>query len=176
MSRRRRQKSRLHCEDPKYQSILVNMVVNRLIRSGKKSLSYRILYTVIEQIYERTKREPLAIFEYAIRIVTPAVHLKRRRIGGTTYQIPIEVSPKRGTAIAIKWILKASRTRPGRSIVRRIFAEIIDATSGSGGAVRRREEAHRIAEANKAFARYRFSFINVTLLPRFDYFFLKKKN
>lgn len=170
MSRRRRPKRRLHCEDPKYQSILVNIAVNCLIRNGKKSLSYRILYAVFEQIYERTKNEPLAVFEYAIRIVTPVVQIKRRRIGGTTYQIPIRVSQNRGTATAVKWILRASRVRTGRDIVTRILAEITDAANGNGYAVRKREETHRIAESNKAFARYRFSLITAISIIRINYY------
>ena len=156
MSRRRRPKKRLYDADPVYQSILVHIVVNHLIRNGKKSLSYRILYSVLEQIREKTQREPLAILEHAIRIVIPSVQLKSRRVGGATYQVPIEVGKRRGTAIAIKWLLIASRLRPGRDITNCLFAEILDAARGNGSAVRKREEVHRIAEANKAFARYRF--------------------
>jgi small subunit ribosomal protein S7 len=152
----RKTKKRLHSADPIYQSILVHIFVNRLIRHGKKSLSYRILYSVFDQIYKNTKRDPLAIFEYAIYTVTPTVHLKTRRIGGATYQVPMEVSPQHGTALAIQWILTASRNRTGRSIVTQLYIEILDAIHGNGGAVRKCEEVRRIAEANKAFVRYRF--------------------
>jgi small subunit ribosomal protein S7 len=156
MSRRRTPKKRSYNPDPIYQSILIHILVNSLICNGKKILSYRILYSVLNQIKDKTKRDSLVILEYAIRIVTPTVQLKSRRVGGTTYQIPIELGPRRGTNIAIKWILTAARTRPGRDITSRLFAEILDAARGNGGAVRKREEVYRMAEANKAFSRYRF--------------------
>jgi len=156
MSRRHTPKKRSYSPDPKYQSILIHMIVNRIIHQGKKSLSYRILFSVLQEIKEKTHREPLAILEHSIRIVIPTVQLKSRRIGGATYQIPIEVTPRRGTAIAIQWIVSSARSRPGRGIISLLSAEIIDASRGRGGAVRKREEVHRIAEANKAFARYRF--------------------
>ena len=156
MSRRRSPKKRSYRPDPIYQSILVHMFVNCLMRKGKKSLSYRILYSVLNQIQDKTQRDALVVLEYAIRMVTPTVQLKSRRVGGTTYQIPIEVGPRRGTAMAIQWILTSARRRPGRDITTRLLAEILDAVRGNGGAVRKREEDLRIAEANKAFARYRF--------------------
>jgi len=157
MSRRHTPKKRSYSPDPKYQSILVHILVNRIIRSGKKSLSYRILFSVLHKIKEKTHREPLAILEHAVRIVVPTVQLKSRRVGGATYQIPVEVRPRRGTAIAIQWIVFAARARPGRDIVSLLSIEIIEAARGNGRAVRKREEVQRIAEANKAFARYRFS-------------------
>jgi len=142
--------------DPIYQSILVQKIVNRLIRHGKKSLSYRIIYSVLYKIQEKTQREPLAILEYAVRIVTPTVQLRTRRVGGANYQVPQEVSPRRGITLAIQWILVAARARPRRGIINCLSTEILDAACGSGGSIRKREEIHRIAEANKAFARYRF--------------------
>lgn len=156
MSRRRKQRKRWYRIDPKYQSFLVHIIVGHLIRNGKKSLSYRILYSVLRLIHEKTRVEPLVIVEHSVRIVIPTVQLKSRRVGGTTYQVPIEVGTHRGTAIAIKWILHAAQIRLGRGIVNCLSAEIVDATRGSGGALRKREEVHRMAEANKAFARYRF--------------------
>lgn len=157
MSRRHTPKKRSYSPDPKYQSILVHIIVNRIIYQGKKSLSYRILFSTLHIIKEKTNREPLAVIEHAIRMVVPTVQLKSRRVGGATYQIPIEVRPRRGTAIAIQWIISAARNRPGRNIVSLLAAEIIDAARGNGSAIRKREEVQRIAEANKAFARYRFS-------------------
>jgi small subunit ribosomal protein S7 len=157
MSRRHTPKKRSYSPDPKYQSILVHIIVNRIIHHGKKSLSYRILFSVLQKINEKTHREPLSVLEHAVRIVIPTVQVKSRRVGGATYQIPMEVRPRRGTAIAIQWIVSAARLRPGRNIVDLLSAEVIDAARGSGSAVRKREEVHRIAEANKAFARYRFS-------------------
>jgi small subunit ribosomal protein S7 len=156
MSRRQLPKKRPYKTDPLYQSILVHLVANRLIRHGKKSLSYCILYAVLHNIQEKTNRDPLAILEYAIRMVIPTIQLKSRRVGGTNYQVPVEVNPRRGVTIAIQWILIAASIRPGRNIIARLSIEIIDAACGNGGAVRKREETHRMAEANKAFARYRF--------------------
>jgi small subunit ribosomal protein S7 len=126
------------------------------MRNGKKSLAYRILYSSFRQIQEKVQGEPLSIMEHAIRVVTPTVQLKSRRVGGATYQVPIEVSPRRGIAIAIRWILISSYYRPGLNIASRLSIEIMDAACGVGGAVRKREEVYRIAEANKAFTRYRF--------------------
>ena len=157
MSRRYVAKNLYDGVDPVYQSVLIHMVVNRLIRQGNKNLSYRILYTALDRIREKTKRNPMIVLEHAIRMVTPNVQLKVRRVGGTNYQVPIEVRPRRGTTVAIQWILKAARSRPGRDIATRLSEEIMDSVRGSGGAVRKREEVHRIADANKAFARYRFS-------------------
>jgi small subunit ribosomal protein S7 len=157
MSRRQKiLKKRFYKVDPLYQSILVHLIVNRLIRHGKKSLSYCILYNVLDKIQEKTSREPLAILEHAIHMVIPTIQLKSRRVGGTNYQVPIEVNPRRGIAMAIQWILARASTRQGNDIVTRFSIEIIDAARGNGNAVRKREEVHRIAEANKAFARYRF--------------------
>jgi small subunit ribosomal protein S7 len=132
------------------------MFATRLMRNGKKSLAYCILYSSFRRIQEKVQREPLSIMERAIRVVTPTVQLKSRRIGGATYQVPIEVGPRRGIAIAIRWILMSSHSRPGRNVDSRLSIEIIDAACGIGGAVRKREEIYRIAEANKAFTRYRF--------------------
>lgn len=108
-----------------YQSILIHMVVNQLIRQGNKNLSYRILYTALNRIREKTKRNPMIVFEYAIRMVIPKVQLKVRRVGGTNYQVPTEVSPRRGTTVAIQWILKATRSRPSHNIATRLSEEIM---------------------------------------------------
>jgi small subunit ribosomal protein S7 len=141
--------------DPVYQSALVHIFVTRIIEDGKKSLAYRILYSVLRRIQEKTHREPLAILEHAVRVVIPTVQLKARRVGGAVYQVPVGVSPRRRTVIAIQWILAAACLRSGHSIVDRLTIEILDAASGNGGAIRKREEIHRLAEVNKAFARYR---------------------
>jgi small subunit ribosomal protein S7 len=156
MSRRGIRKKEIYSFDPVYQSILVHIFVTRIIRNGKKSLAYCILYSSFHRIQERIQREPLSIMEHAIRVVIPTVQLKSRRVGGATYQVPIEVSLRRGTAMAIRWIFMSSYFRPGRNIDNRLSIEIIDAACGIGNAVRKREEVYRIAEANKAFTRYRF--------------------
>jgi small subunit ribosomal protein S7 len=156
MSRRKTPKKRSFGGDQTYQSILVNLIVNRLLCDGKKNLSYSILYSVLQKIQIDSKREPLAVLEHAIRIVIPIVQLKSRRVGGTNYQIPVEVDSRRGITMAIQWILAGARSRPRGNIVTRLSREILDAAQGRGIAVRKREEVHRMAEANKAFARYRF--------------------
>jgi small subunit ribosomal protein S7 len=142
-------------KDPIYKSVLLYMFANRLIRNGKKSLAYRILYSVLHDIRLETGRIPVAILEQAVRIVIPPVQLKALRIGGAVYQVPIDVKLNVGISMAIQWILNASTGRRGNSIVSRLQNEIIQAACGSGGAIRKRREVCRIAEANKAFARYR---------------------
>jgi small subunit ribosomal protein S7 len=139
-----------------YKSVLVHIIVNRLIRHGKKSLSAKVLYSVLDKLKSKVQRDPLAVLEHAIRVVTPTVQLSARRLGGTTYQIPIEVGPRRGTTLAIQWVIKSACVRQNRGLVACLSEEILDVSFGNGGAVRKREEVHRIAKANKAFARYRF--------------------
>ena len=156
MSRRSIRKKEIYSFDPVYQSILVHIFVTRIMRNGKKFLAYCVLYSSFRRIQEKVQREPLSIIEHAIRVVIPTVQLKSRRVGGATYQVPVEVSLRRGTAIAIRWIFISSYFRPGRNIDNRLSIEIIDAACGIGNAVRKREEVYRIAEANKAFTRYRF--------------------
>jgi len=149
-------KQRTYCKDPVYQSVLLNIFANRLIRNGKKTLAYRILYSVLHEIQLETgQNSAIPILEHAVRIVIPPVQLKALRIGGAVYQVPIDVKLNVGISIAIQWILNASSNRQGNSIVSRLFNEIIQARCGSGGAIRKRREVCRIAEANKAFARYR---------------------
>lgn len=172
MSRRSIRNKRLCSSDPIYQSILVRIFVTRIIQNGKKSLAYRILYSVFRRIQEKTQREPLAIMEHAVRIVTPTVQLKSRRVGGATYQVPVEVNPRQRTTLAIRWILISSCARSERSINGRLSIEIIDASCGYGGAVRKREEIYRIAEANKAFVRYRFLSFFLLSLIEFIFFLL----
>jgi small subunit ribosomal protein S7 len=171
MSRRGSRKKGIYSSDPVYQSVLVHMFVTRIMRNGKKSLAYRILYSAFRRIQDKSQREPLAIMEQAVRVVTPTVQLKSRRVGGATYQIPTEVSPSRGIAIAIRWIFISSYSRPGRNIDNRLSIEIIDAACGIGNAVRKREEIYRMAEANKAFTRYRFSKFSLYLIIEFIFSF-----
>lgn len=156
MSRRSFRKKELYISDPIYQSVLVHMFVTRIMRNGKKFLAYCILYSSFRRIQEKVHRDPLSIMEHAIRLVIPTVQLKSRRVGGATYQVPIEVSLRRGISIAVRWIFIASYSRPGRNIDNRLSIEILDAACSIGNAVRKREEIYRIAEANKAFTRYRF--------------------
>ncbi len=156
MSRRNRAQKRLVQPDPTYNSRLVNMAVCRIMRSGKRSLASRIVYDAFKVIEERTGQDPLEVFETAVRNTTPLVEVKARRVGGATYQVPMEVRSDRGVALSLRWIIQYSRQRSGRSMVSKLANELIDAANETGGAIRKREETHRMAEANKAFAHYRY--------------------
>jgi len=156
MSRRSVIQKRPVPPDPVYNSRLLSMMARRLMRSGKKSLARRIIYDAFSIIQERTGGEPLDLFEQAVRNVTPLVEVKARRVGGATYQVPMEVRPDRGVALAMRWLTQYSRQRAGKSMAMRLANELMDAANETGGAVRKREETHRMAEANKAFAHYRY--------------------
>lgn len=156
MSRRHRAKKRIILPDPSYDSRLVHMLVNRVMKDGKKTLAYKIVYQTMQLISEKTKENSLKILEQAIENVKPIVEVKAQRIGGSAYQVPLEVNSERGTVLAIQWILFAARNRSGNSSVLKLTNEILDAFAKTGGAIRRRSEVHRMAEANKAFAKFRF--------------------
>jgi small subunit ribosomal protein S7 len=156
MSRRRTPKKRNVMPDPVYDSRLVELVVRQIMRKGKKSLAYRIMYESMTQLAETTQQDPLMVLEQAIRNATPLVEVKARRVGGSTYQVPLEVLPERGTALAIRWLLSACRNRAGRSMANKLTNELLEASKNSGSAIRKRDEIHKMAEANKAFAKYRF--------------------
>lgn len=156
MSRRSTRKKRPIPPDPVYNSRLVSMTIRRLMRSGKKSLASRILYNAMNTIGERTGREPIEVFEQAIKNLTPLVEVKARRVGGATYQVPMEVRQGRGTTLALRWLIKFSRSRGGRTMAGKLANEIMDAANETGAAMKKREETHRMAEANKAFAHYRY--------------------
>jgi small subunit ribosomal protein S7 len=156
MSRRSSAQKRPVTPDPVYNSRLATMLVNRLMRSGKKSLAFRIVYDAFKLIEERTGNSPLEVFELAVRNTTPLVEVRARRVGGATYQVPMEVRSDRGTALSLRWLLQYSRQRPGKSMAIRLANEVMDASNETGSAVRKREETHKMAEANKAFAHYRY--------------------
>jgi len=156
MSRRRTPKKRPIAADPIYESRLMQMIVNHLMKKGKKSIAYRILYDTMKQLGETTQQDPVTVIEQAIRNATPLVEVKARRIGGSTYQVPLEVNPDRGTALAIRWVLLSCRSRSGKSMVVKLTNEFLEASKNMGNAIRKRDEVHRMAEANKAFAKYRF--------------------
>ena len=142
--------------DSVYNSRLVSMMVRRVMRSGKKSLAFRIIYDAMKSIEERTGAEPLETFERAVRNATPLVEVKARRVGGATYQVPMEVRTDRGTTLALRWLVQFARQRPGRTMAAKLANELMDAANETGNAIRKREETHRMAEANKAFAHYRY--------------------
>lgn len=156
MSRRRVVQKRPVPPDSVYNSRLVSMTVRRLMRHGKKSLASRIVYEAMKIIGERTGNEPLEVFEKAIRNATPLVEVKARRVGGATYQVPMEVRSERGTALALRWLINAARNRGGKTMEMKLANELMDAANETGNTIRKREETHRMAEANKAFAHYRY--------------------
>lgn len=156
MSRRTVVQKRPVPPDSVYNSRLVSMMVRRLMKSGKRSLAHRIIYDAFKIIEERTGAEPLETFEKAVRNATPLVEVKARRVGGATYQVPMEVRSDRGTALALRWLIQFSRQRAGRTMAMRLANELMDAANETGSAIRKREETHRMAEANKAFAHYRY--------------------
>jgi len=155
MSRRRTQKKRIVMPDPVYDSRLVELLVRQLMRQGKKSLAYRLMYSSMNEL-AKTQQDPLIVIEQAIRNATPLLEVKARRIGGSTYQVPLEVAPERGTALAIRWILIACRSRSGKTMSNRLTSELLEASKNTGSAIRKRDEVHKMAEANRAFAKYRF--------------------
>nr|YP_010851285.1 ribosomal protein S7 [Aphanocladia delicatula]WGH14198.1 ribosomal protein S7 [Aphanocladia delicatula] len=156
MSRRNTAKKRTIHPDPLFNSKLISMLTIRILKSGKKGLAQKIIYESLEIIKNKTQNEPLEILEKAVKNTTPLVEVKARRIGGSTYQVPMEVRAYRGTNLAIRWITKFSLQRGGRSMAIKLANEIIDAANENGNAIRKREETHKMAEANKAFAHYRY--------------------
>jgi small subunit ribosomal protein S7 len=156
MSRRTVVKKRPVPPDPVYNSRLLSMMVRRIMHHGKKSVASRIIYDAFKIIEERTGKEPLEVFEEAVRNVTPLVEVKARRVGGATYQVPMEVRSERGITLAMRWLIQFSRSRPGTSMASKFANELMDAANETGNAIRKREETHRMADANKAFAHYRY--------------------
>lgn len=142
--------------DPVYNDRLVSRFINRLFTRGKKSVAEKIFYTAMENIGERSGREPLEVFQQAVKNTMPVVEVKPRRVGGATYQVPVEVRPERRTALAIRWLITNARKRAGRTMIEKLTGELLDAANGTGASVKRREDTHRMADANKAFAHYRW--------------------
>jgi small subunit ribosomal protein S7 len=142
--------------DPVYNNRLAAKFINRLLMKGKRSTAERIFYGAMDVIAERTGQNPIEIFERAMRNVMPVVEVKPRRVGGATYQVPIEVRQDRRQALGIRWLVTFSRRRPGRTMVERLASELMDAANGQGASVKKREDSHRMAEANKAFGHYRW--------------------
>ena len=156
MSRRGNLKRRTVPSDPVYNSCLVNMTIRRVMKQGKKSLASRLVYDALKTVGERTDSEPLEVFEKAVKNLTPLVEVKARRVGGATYQVPMEVRPSRGTTLALRWLVHFARNRGGRTMAGKLANEIMDAANETGAAMKKRDETHRMAEANKAFAHYRY--------------------
>jgi small subunit ribosomal protein S7 len=142
--------------DPVYNSILVTQIQNRIMTRGKKTLSDRIVYGALKRVADRTGKDPLPILKKAVDNIKPLLEVRSRRVGGATYQVPVEVQSRRGTTLAIRWLVGFSRRRRERTMADRLAGEILDASGGTGAAVKRREDMHKMAEANKAFAHYRW--------------------
>ncbi|HSG03702.1 MAG TPA: 30S ribosomal protein S7 [Marinobacterium sp.] len=156
MPRRRVAAKREILPDPKFGNITLAKFINHLMVSGKKSVAESIVYRALAKVEERTKADPLELFDKALESIQPMVEVKSRRVGGATYQVPVEVRPSRRMALAMRWLVDASRKRGEKDMSLRLAGELLDAAEGRGAAVKKREDVHRMAEANKAFAHYRF--------------------
>jgi small subunit ribosomal protein S7 len=156
MPRRNRPQRRPVYPDQRYNNLLISMFINRMMHGGKKSTARNVMYGALSLVEDRAKRDPVEMFEQALRNAAPAVEVKPKRVGGSTYQVPMEVDPERGMSLAMRWILAAARARGGRSMSEKLAGELLDAASGQGAAIKRKDETHRMAEANRAFAHYRW--------------------
>ena len=156
MPRRYRPPKRGVEPDVRYNSVLVARFINGLMKDGKKSTAARIMYDALDIVQDRMKRPPLEVLEEAVRNVSPVLEVKPRRVGGSTYQIPVEVPPNRRMSLSLRWLLDAARSRPGKSMAEKMANELMDAARGTGAAVKKREDTYRMAEANRAFAHYRW--------------------
>jgi small subunit ribosomal protein S7 len=156
MARRNRAPVRPVSPDPRYQSRLITSFTNKLMRSGKKSVAERVVYEALDRMEQTTGRSPIDVFDQAVRNATPVIEVKPRRVGGATYQVPVDIRSERRQALAIRWLLAGARNRSGRSMSERLAAELMDAANNTGTAIRRKEDTHRMAEANRAFVHYRW--------------------
>ena len=154
--RRRKAEQRTVPPDPQFDNVELARFINRIMLKGKKTVAQRIVYSAMEIVEQQAHRPPLEIFQEALRNATPLLQVKARRVGGATYQIPIEVPARRGSALAMRWIINSARGRKGRPMHQKLAQEFLDASRGDGAAVKRREDLHRMAEANRAFVHYRW--------------------
>jgi|TARA_B110000438_G_scaffold294807_1_gene336802 small subunit ribosomal protein S7 len=156
MSRRRRSIKRIVVPDPKFNSTDIVRFTNKLMIGGNKSVVQRIVYQVLEELEKKTNKPGIEVFDQAIKNAMPSVEVKARRVGGATYQVPIEVKPSRRLSLSIRWLVDAARSRSGMSLSKKLYQELFDAFNGEGVAVKKKEDTHRMAEANRAFAHYRW--------------------
>lgn len=147
---------RVMSPDAKYENSTVSRVIIKIMQRGKKSTAERIVYDALQIIEQQEKKEPISIFEMAIKNAMPLLEVKPRRVGGATYQVPVEVEQSRGMSLAIRWLLASARARAGKSMAEKMAAEFIDAAKGQGATIKKREDTHKMAEANRAFAHYRW--------------------
>lgn len=156
MSRRSKPEKRIPAPDAVYNNVDISRFINRLMRRGKKSIAEKIFYSTLERIKEKTKEDALEVFQKALTNATPLLEVKARRIGGSTYQVPLEVATDRGMALGSTWLIESAKKRSGKSMVEKLTAELTDAANGQGAACKKREDTHKMAEANKAFSHYRY--------------------
>ncbi len=156
MSRRRRPEKRVILPDPKFGDLVLSKFMNNLMLDGKKSVAENIVYGALDTVQERAKRDPVELFREALENVKPGIEVRSRRVGGATYQVPCEVRPERAQALAIRWLIGAARNRSETTMSARLSGELMDAANNRGNAVKKREDTHRMAEANRAFAHYRW--------------------
>ena len=156
MSRKRKAPKKLPVIDPKYKSTIIPKLINSIMYDGKKTIAEKIIYDAIEKIKTKSKDEPLSVFNEAINNIRPTVEVRSRRVGGATYQVPVEVKTSRSQALALRWLLSASRKRKNKSMSEKLFFELMDASQNKGSAVKKREDTHKMAESNKAFAHFRW--------------------
>ena len=156
MSRHHRADKREILPDPKFGNVVVTKFMNSIMYEGKKSVAESIVYGAFDQIEQKAKSEPLGVFKQALENVAPAIEVRSRRVGGATYQVPVEVRSERRQALAIRWLIAAARARNDKTMVERLSAELLDASNNRGNAVKKREDTHRMAEANRAFSHYRW--------------------
>ena len=156
MSRRKASPKRKILPDPKYGNLRVAKFMNQIMKNGKKSLAESIVYGAFKEITEKTKKEPVEVFEKALESVGPMVEVKARRVGGATYQVPLEVRPARRQALAMRWLVNSARARNEKTMTLRLAQELLDASEGKGEAIKKKEDTHRMAEANRAFSHFRF--------------------
>jgi len=155
MPRRNRPPKRRVAPDSKFSNVHIAMFINRMMRGGKKSTAARVMYKALALVEERARRDPVEVFEQALRNVQPTVEVKPKRVGGSTYQVPIEVAGDRSRTLAMRWLLEYARARGGRGMHEKLAAELLDAANSQGNAIKRRDDTHRMAEANRAFAHFR---------------------
>ena len=156
MSRKRKAPKKIPIIDPKYKSTIIPKLINSLMYDGKKTVAEKIVYDAIEKIKSKSKEEPINIFNEAINNIKPTVEVRSRRVGGATYQVPVEVKAKRSQALALRWLIAASRKRKNKKMADKIFNELFDAYQNKGSAVKKKEDTHKMAESNKAFAHFRW--------------------
>ena len=156
MPRRNRPPKRKILPDVRYNSVTVSKFINRLMKGGKKSVAARVMYDAMDMIESQSGRDPLEVFDQAIKNAMPMIEVKPRRVGGSTYQIPVEVPSHRRLALAMRWLLASTKSRPGKSMAEKLASELMDAAQGAGATIKKKEDTHRMAEANRAFSHYRW--------------------